>query len=292
MEFYILKKRPHLGPLSIGRLDEMLQEEAITGEDLYWHEGMDAWLPLARFAGFIPPPASPPPPPAYIVQRLPSAFAIKPPGAENAGAGNATTAKIRTEEARPPGAIKRSAEKVSTQRLGRDEKRPPTSGKPSRANAVLRASLVGILLLAVASGGYSLVHHYSDNLRKPSVSVPRSIDTVGDALRFACGTWTYTGTESDGAPAKPTLWEKLVINLNGTIDMYSAFSSDKSWGIPKTERFKIVIGRYEGTRERVFGLQVADHDMKIILTNRGTLREITAERDVEFSRGEKFPFSM
>src|SRR5262249_16249333 len=109
---------------------------------------------------------------------------------------------------------------------------------------------------------------------------------------FVSGTWTYIGTGTPPqAPGKSTLWEKLVIDQSGTIDMYSAFPGDQDWGKPTTERFKIVPGNYKDSGQRVFAIQVADYDMKVVLTNEGTLREISAARDVEFLRGDASPFA-
>jgi GYF domain 2 len=307
MEFYILKKRPHLGPFSITQLDEQLQEETITGEDLYWHAGMETWLPLSQFPGYIPPPASPPPPPAYIVRTVPITVAtvpIKvaadpiPVAAEPVNEDHISTARIRKDEIRPFASAGPSrTKKFSTTKLRKDEKRPPASIKsspPSPAPAaglrtVTRGLIFGVAFFVVVSAGYLLTRHHSDKPEKSTVIPPRKIATVEDALRFTYGTWTYTGTER-GAPGKSTLWEKLVVRPNGKIDTYGAFSSDQSWGTPTTEEYKIVSGKYTDTGERVFAIQVAAYDMKIILTNRGTLREIKADRDVEFTRGDRFPF--
>jgi hypothetical protein len=71
--------------------------------------------------------------------------------------------------------------------------------------------------------------------------------------------------------------------------MYSAFPGDADWGTPTAEHYKVITGKNADTGERVFAIQVASYDMKIVLTNQG-LRELKADRDVEFSRGDRFPF--
>jgi hypothetical protein len=57
MEVYIAKDGQQQGPYSVEQLDELLQDEAITGDDLYWYEGCDGWLPLSQFPGYVPPPS-------------------------------------------------------------------------------------------------------------------------------------------------------------------------------------------------------------------------------------------
>jgi len=186
----------------------------------------------------------------------------------------------------------------ATARITKDGKLPPTIAKRSGAKTIPSAGrwtvprgwIIGVILLVVAGAGYLLIRHHFDKSGTPAGSPPRKIASMGDALRFASGTWTYTGTETGGTPGKTTLWEKLVIRPNGTLDMYSALSADHNWGTPTAEHYKIVTGRYPDTGERAFAIQVANYDMKIILTNRGTLREITGDRDVEFSRGDSSPF--
>jgi hypothetical protein len=56
MEVYISKEGEQQGPYSVEQLDELLQAEAITGDDLYWYEGCEDWLPLSEFPGYVPPP--------------------------------------------------------------------------------------------------------------------------------------------------------------------------------------------------------------------------------------------
>jgi GYF domain 2 len=64
MQIYISKAGQQQGPYSHEQLDNLLQSEAITGDDLYWYEGCENWQPLSQFPGFSPsssstPPASP-----------------------------------------------------------------------------------------------------------------------------------------------------------------------------------------------------------------------------------------
>jgi hypothetical protein len=57
MEVYIAKDGQQQGPYSVEQLDELLQQEAITGDDLFWYEGCDGWHPISQFPGYVPPPA-------------------------------------------------------------------------------------------------------------------------------------------------------------------------------------------------------------------------------------------
>lgn len=337
MEFYIIKKKPHLGPYSITELDELLQEEEITGEDYYWHAGMEAWLPLAKFPGYIPPPDSPPPPPERIFRQLPTPAAAKPMGlpapAEPkpldppAGAPQpldllATipktdnppapavkkpldlpapapkpinleeTARLRPDEKAAHQGKKPPAKKnAPTEKLPRLEARSTARLSPLRVEVPWQPIIVGMLCLLLLAGGYLIFRHFSKEPEIAQSNLPRKISTIEEARSFVSGTWTYIGNDSPAAAGKATLWEKFVIRPDGSIDMYSALSGDKDWGTPTTESYRIVTGRVAGSGARVFGIQVANYDMKIVITARGTLRETTADRDVEFFRGDRNPFS-
>ena len=327
MEFYIIKKKPHLGPYSITELDELLQEEEITGEDYYWHAGMEAWVPLANFPGYIPPPDSPPPPPEKIFRQLPTPVATKPAGlpapAESKPLDPPTSAlKIHSSPApavkKPldlPAPTPKPINLEETARLRPDEKaaiqgRKPTTRKnapteklpklearstarlsPLRVEVPWQPIIVGMLCLLLLVGGYLIFRHLSKAPKIPQSSLLRKISTIEEARSFVVGTWTYIGNDSPAATGQAALWEKFVIKPDGSIDMYSALSGDKDWGTPTTESYRIVTGRVAGTGARVFGIQVANYDMKIVITARGTLRETTADRDVELFRGDRNPFS-
>jgi hypothetical protein len=56
MDVYIAKDGQQQGPYSVEQLDEMLQQEAITGDDLFWYEGCEGWHPISQFPGYVPPP--------------------------------------------------------------------------------------------------------------------------------------------------------------------------------------------------------------------------------------------
>lgn len=65
MQIHIQRNGQQYGPYTVEELDQLLQSESITGDDLYWHEGQQDWAPLSQFPGFHPAPSSamPPPPP-------------------------------------------------------------------------------------------------------------------------------------------------------------------------------------------------------------------------------------
>lgn len=47
MEIYIAKNKQQMGPYNIGQITQMLQSGILEKHDLYWHEGMLDWAPVA-----------------------------------------------------------------------------------------------------------------------------------------------------------------------------------------------------------------------------------------------------
>jgi hypothetical protein len=47
MEIYIAKNKTQMGPYDIGQVTQMLQTGILEKYDLYWHEGMLDWAPVA-----------------------------------------------------------------------------------------------------------------------------------------------------------------------------------------------------------------------------------------------------
>ena len=47
MEIYIAKNKTQMGPYDIGQVTQMLQSGILEKHDLYWHEGMLDWAPVA-----------------------------------------------------------------------------------------------------------------------------------------------------------------------------------------------------------------------------------------------------
>lgn len=47
MEIYIAKNKIQMGPYDIGQVTQMLQAGILERYDLYWHEGMLDWAPVA-----------------------------------------------------------------------------------------------------------------------------------------------------------------------------------------------------------------------------------------------------
>lgn len=47
MEIYIAKNKIQMGPYDIGQVTQMLQSGIMEKHDLYWHEGMLDWAPVA-----------------------------------------------------------------------------------------------------------------------------------------------------------------------------------------------------------------------------------------------------
>lgn len=47
MEIYIAKNKAQMGPYDIGQVTQMLQTGILEKYDLYWHEGMLDWAPVA-----------------------------------------------------------------------------------------------------------------------------------------------------------------------------------------------------------------------------------------------------
>ena len=56
MEIYIAKNKQQMGPYDIGQITQMLQSGILEKYDLYWHEGMLDWAPVASLAGAGKPP--------------------------------------------------------------------------------------------------------------------------------------------------------------------------------------------------------------------------------------------
>jgi len=51
MEIYIAKNKTQMGPYDIGQITQMLQSGILEKHDLYWHEGMLDWAPIAALDG-------------------------------------------------------------------------------------------------------------------------------------------------------------------------------------------------------------------------------------------------
>jgi hypothetical protein len=47
MEIYIAKNKTQMGPYDIGQVTQMIQSAILEKYDLYWHEGMLDWAPVA-----------------------------------------------------------------------------------------------------------------------------------------------------------------------------------------------------------------------------------------------------
>lgn len=75
MQIYLTKDGKQEGPYSVNELNDLLESERITGDDLCWYEGSADWVPLSQFPGFAPPkpPALPPPPPTTAASQIPPA---------------------------------------------------------------------------------------------------------------------------------------------------------------------------------------------------------------------------
>jgi hypothetical protein len=66
-QIYIFKDGQQKGPYSIEFIGQLVQEESITGEDLFWYEGAVDWRPVSELPEYVAPSrshvASPPLPP-------------------------------------------------------------------------------------------------------------------------------------------------------------------------------------------------------------------------------------
>jgi len=47
MEIYIAKNKTQMGPYDLGQITQLLQSGILVKHDLYWHEGMLDWAPVA-----------------------------------------------------------------------------------------------------------------------------------------------------------------------------------------------------------------------------------------------------
>jgi len=47
MEIYIAKNKTQMGPYDVGQVKQMLEAGILEPHDLYWHEGMLDWVPVA-----------------------------------------------------------------------------------------------------------------------------------------------------------------------------------------------------------------------------------------------------
>lgn len=66
MQILIHKNGNQIGPFPEARVAELLKAGQVTGADLAWCEGMDAWKPLSTFAGIQPSAGGPPPLPGQV----------------------------------------------------------------------------------------------------------------------------------------------------------------------------------------------------------------------------------
>ena len=60
MEIYIAKNKTQMGPYNIGQVTQMIQSGILEKYDLYWHEGMLDWAPLAAITKASKPESVPP----------------------------------------------------------------------------------------------------------------------------------------------------------------------------------------------------------------------------------------
>jgi hypothetical protein len=108
--------------------------------------------------------------------------------------------------------------------------------------------------------------------------------------RTVVGTWTYTGQGYDLIGQK--VWEKWVFKADGTMDEYNAMPNDNDWGKPEVQRWKAVSDKFSDTGKRYYGIQVEGWLEPVILKENGNLRfHPSPDVDVEFTSGDKFPFS-
>ncbi len=68
MEIYIAKNKTQMGPYDVGQVAQMLQTGILEKYDLYWHEGMLDWAPVAA----LKPPENnaPTPHPVHYPQNI------------------------------------------------------------------------------------------------------------------------------------------------------------------------------------------------------------------------------
>ncbi len=54
MQFFVSRKGQRLGPYSIFRITELLDDGELSPDDLGWHQGRDIWVPLREIPALIP----------------------------------------------------------------------------------------------------------------------------------------------------------------------------------------------------------------------------------------------
>lgn len=159
-------------------------------------------------------------------------------------------------------------------------------------------TLATIITVAIVLGAGLWVFEHQTNKRSTSESSdsdkgeeqaeqnnnpPASVD---DVQKRIIGVWTYTGddVESDGHK----VWQKLVFSPDGTMKDYVAGSSDKNWGEPRVKKWHAVTETYSNTGERWYGVRIDGWTYPILMKSDNLLR--SQVYDVEFKRGDKFPF--
>ena len=156
---------------------------------------------------------------------------------------------------------------------------------------------------STSSGAYTIANAHAsccepaaDQTAAPASSeaaatAPAGMPTsVEDVQRMVLGTWTYTGQQY--TMMGQTFWGKWVFKPDGTMEDYSATASDDNWGQPKTEKWQAVSAKYSDTGKRWYGLKIGGWMNPVVLKDNGNLRfHPSPDVDVEFTKGEKFPFS-
>ena len=113
---------------------------------------------------------------------------------------------------------------------------------------------------------------------------PTSVENV---QKMIIGAWTYTGEDVESDRGK--IWQKLVFEPDGTMKDYRAASQDKDWGKPTVKKWHAVSETYSNTGQRWYGVRVDGWPYPIIMKGEGLLK--SEVYDVEFKRGNEFPFS-
>lgn len=93
---YVSKDGKRHGPYSLKQLDQLLQTETFTGDDLYWHEGAADWRPISQLPGYVAPPGAAEA--ALAALPRPSFADLEPP----ASTTTSRPAEPRTEKAAKP----------------------------------------------------------------------------------------------------------------------------------------------------------------------------------------------
>jgi len=116
-------------------------------------------------------------------------------------------------------------------------------------------------------------------------------EKASEVRRSVIGTWTYTGQGYEVMEEK--VWEKWVFKSNGTMEEYSARPMDDNWGEPETiHKWKPITAKYENTGRRYYGVEVDNWLKYVIIKDNGNLRfHPSSETDIEFTKGDCFPFS-